>query len=124
MRPKEVSVTGRKFPETSWIRCDLTEDHKKHLKSLKFNAAQSLDALERLTEDGYKLSFSRDEKNDCIGVFITAPKEDGQVVQLCLSARGPTLTAAMMSVLYKHFEILKEDWSSNIDKRGQADPWG
>lgn len=124
MTIKKPEITGRKFPETAWIRCDLTKEHKEHLKQQKFDAKACLSAFERLCEDGYKLTFSRDEKNDCVGVFMTAPKDSQQPVQLCLSARGPTLTDAMMAILYKHFEVLSEDWSVHIDNRGQADPWG
>jgi hypothetical protein len=124
MPAKSPTTTGRKFPETAWIRCDLTDEHKKHMKSLKFEPKGALESLERLVEDGFKLTFSRDAKNDCVGAYLTSPKESESDPQLCLSARGPTLTSAIMVLLYKHFELLGEDWSSHIDKRGVADPWG
>lgn len=122
--PKKTDAKPSSFAPTVWVRCDLDEGEKKHLKANAMPADQLVRAICGLVDDGYKVSVSKDVKNDCVGAFLTAPKEmyDGQNV--VLSSRGPDGDAALRVLLYKHFEVLQADWGKRIQKDGTLDPWG
>lgn len=124
MASKQPLPTQKSFPKTVWVECDLGEDHKKHLKSLKVTAEKTMQGLDSLVVEGYKLSMSFETKNDCVGVYLTQPKPEGQEYTVCLSARGPSLDKALMVLLYKHFEMLQGDWSGKVKAGSYIDPWG
>lgn len=86
--------------------------------------AQILKGMEDLVLSGHKVTFAFEEKNDCVAVYCTAPKEDKDGPPICLSARGPSLEKAMMVLQYKHYELLQGDWSGKVKAGSYIDPWG
>lgn len=122
--PSKPSKNVGGYQPTVWVSCDLDESEKKHLKANKMPGEQLVNALSQLVDDGYKVSVSKDEKNDCVGAFLTAPKVLYDNQNVVLSSRGPDVDGALRVLMYKHFEILKGDWGKKIGKGGVLDPWG
>lgn len=124
MVSKKPTVTGKSFNPSRWVACELSSSDKKHLKAVEISLETIMAGLGRLIDDGYRLSMGYETKNDAVGVYLTAPKDPALEYTMCLSARGPTLERALVVLNYKHFEMLKEDWSGHVDKSGAIDPWG
>jgi len=124
MANKKPEVTGKSFNPSRWVACELSASDKKHLKTVEVSFEQLLTGLSRLIDDGYRLSMGFETKNDAVGVYLTAPKDPTVNYTMCLSARAPTLEKALVVLSYKHFEMLKGDWSGHVDKSGAIDPWG
>jgi hypothetical protein len=119
-----------KKPKTSsewtsiFVRCDLDKDTKEQVKKMDPKYEATLDGLDQLLHDGYKVSFSPDKYHDCCGCFISHPdpahKNHGQ----CLTARGPDFLGAAKVAVFKHFTILDGDWGTPVDQKDQRDEWG
>lgn len=118
------SGQSRNFPDTLWVKCELKESDKDDLQRRAVDAPELLSALGGIIEQGFKISISYDERSDCVGAYLTAPKEmfAGRVV--CLSARAPDMARAVLVLLYKHFEVLHEDWSQDLPTGGGKGQWG
>jgi len=124
MASKTSSKAASNYPQTQWVACDLPKEVKERLKKEKVNEPAIFKSLDNLVEQGYKFSLSRDRRADCIGCYITAPRESDDEPVRCLSARAPTVAASIMVLLYKHYEMLQEDWTGAVGKDGVIDPWG
>jgi len=124
MPAKKPTVTGKSYTQSRWVSCELADSDKKHLKSVKVSHEQIFSSLAQLIDDGYRLSLGYEERNDCVGVYLNAPKNPSVEYTMCLSARGPDIEKALTVLMYKHFEMLKGDWSGKVDKSGAIDPWG
>jgi len=124
MASKRTTNPTTGFPPTQWVVCELPTPVKDRLKKEKVNEPAVFKSLDNLVESGYKFSLSRDERADCVGCYLTAPRNDGSTSVRCLSARAPTVAAAIMVLLYKHYEMLQEDWSGSLKENGLIDPWG
>lgn len=112
------------FPPTEWVSCELTEDEKKYLKSQEVSDSELLENVAAVLAAGFKVSISFDERSDCVGAYLTAPRGRNEAVTHCLSARAPFLQAALHVLLYKHFTKLKEDWGAAAKETGKRDQWG
>ena len=112
------------FPPTAWVKAELSESEKADLKGREISEAELVDSLEGIIAAGYKISISYDERSDCVGAYLTAPKELFPGRTVCLSARAPSVGYAITVLLYKHFEKLKEDWRGGLEDTKERDAWG
>lgn len=110
--------------QTLWVACDLNDADKEVLKKKPYNANEMMGGLSALVDAHYRITISFDEKADCVGAYLTAPREKASDPVKCLSARGHTLDQALISLLYKHFEKLQEDWGGVTKGGALIDPWG
>lgn len=124
MASKLPMPAPKSYAKTVWVECDLNEEHKKHVKSLKMGPDKIIQGLDTLIGEGYKVSMMFEEKNDCVGIYCTAPRQEGQDFVMCLSARGPSVDKALMVLVYKHFEMLNSDWTGKLKAGSYIDPWG
>lgn len=119
---KSKAPTG--FPQTRWVKCDLSEDQKNDLKQREISDTDTMGAVQGMLSEGFKVSISYDERSDCFGAYATAPKEAFGSGTVCLSARAPLLAQALSVLLYKHFEVLREDWRQAGSEESRKDKWG
>jgi len=112
------------FPPTTWVECDLTPEEKDDLKQRELSIEDTIQSLAGVIAEGFKVSFSYDDRGEFYGCYFTAPKDAFEGRTVCLSARAPSLEKALSVLLYKHFEKLKGDWQSEGAMRGKKDSWG
>lgn len=108
----------------SFVSCELTDEQKKHVKAHLPQITEALDSVDRLVRDGFKLSVRFEDRSVAYACWLTGPEKDSDCSGLVLSARGPSLVAALGVLLYKHFEILHEDWRVADVQGQQRDSWG
>lgn len=121
--PKKAEIPRKQW-EVTFVRCDLDKATKDKAKSWDVKFEQTIDGLERLILDGYKVSMSHDKYNDCVGVFATMPDQSHQNHGMCLTARGPGMLPALKMLIYKHFHILDAVWDTEVNQENQRDQWG
>lgn len=121
--PKK-SQSGRGFPETAWVKCDLSDEQKNFLKGQEVSDAELMEGMAALAGEGYKISLSYDQRSDCIGVYITSPEKARNGALQCLSARAPSMAQAVAVLLYKHYTLLAGDWGTAAGIEGSKDKWG
>lgn len=123
---KKSSVTAKKPVGDNFgkfVSCSLSEEDKAHVKEHLLGSSDILDKLEDLCREGYKISVSFDERSDAVGAFMTRVSQGDPHTGWTLTARAPFAVAALTVLLYKHFEMLKEDWTTAM-AGGQRDGWG
>jgi len=115
-------------PRQSWnvdfIQCELDKATKDHVKTWDPKFEATLDGLDRLIMDGYKVSLSLDKYHDCVGAFMTMPDQQHKSHGLCLAARGPSVLLALKVLVFKHFQILDGNWQTSNRQTGERDEWG
>lgn len=122
-RGKKPETKPKQF-DFQFVKCDLPVETKEMVKKWDEDYTLTIDNLERMIEDGYKISISRDKYNDCIGAFATHPDQQSPNNGFCLSARGPSMLNALKVLVYKHFNILQEKWYTEVDQAYERDSWG
>lgn len=124
-RAKTGKSTARQsYPETIWVSCELSQGEKDDLRARGVLEKELLQSLDALISEGFKVSVSYDSRSDCVGCYATAPKDAYPGRTVCLSARAPRLAQAVAVLLYKHFEVLREDWTEHLGAAAQKDQWG
>lgn len=121
---KAPSRSTGAYPETIWVAADLSDEEREGLKRRSVPIEDTIKALAGLIEQGFKISISYDERSDCVGAYLTAPKAASKGRTICLSARAPTLEKALLVLLFKHFEKLHEEWEGYLGEGGQRPQWG
>jgi hypothetical protein len=115
-------------PRPSWsvdfVSCELDKATKEAVKKWDPKFESTIDGLDRMVADGYKISISLDKMHDCIGVYATMPDQSSKHHGLCLSSRGPSMLLALKVLVYKHFTILEQNWDAENNQRGEYDVWG
>lgn len=110
--------------EVSFVSCELDKSTKEAVKAWDVKFEATIDAIDRLILDGYKVSISQDKFHDCTAVFMTMPDKTHKHSGLCLTARGPNYLSALKVLVYKHYNILQEDWGAVVEQAYKRDSWG
>jgi hypothetical protein len=86
-----------------FVSIELSPEDKAHLREWVVPPEELWQELERLADNGYKVSLSVDMANT--GGIVAVTGKRGCVPETnenrCLVSRGPTLEGAMLSTLYK-----------------------
>lgn len=93
-----------------FVNCELDTDDKEAIKSNIMKAVAAADVVAKLVENGYRVSFSWDERSDAVSVIITGVSETCPNKGWALSARAPSFLGAVTALWYKHMNKLGEDW--------------
>lgn len=118
-KPKQANA----FERASFVRCELNDAQKDHLKSQQYTWDDVNEHIEALVELRYKLSVSKDEYNTSYAVWLTPQNPADPNHGLILSGRGPSCCAAFAVAFYKHFTILDGVWPHG-DSAKSRDQWG
>lgn len=110
--------------EVQFISCELDKDTKQAARNWDPKFEQTMDIIDRLTAEGYKISISPDKFHDCIGAFATIADINHPHHGLCLTARGPSFILALKMLAFKHSQVLQEDWTTQVAERRSTDNWG
>ena len=113
---------GLKNYSGSWVGfvdLVLTNEEKEHLSSMGFEDYPDMRVfLERVLEDGYKVSLVTDEKHSCVIMTLTGKGEGCVNAGYSLSARGPDLLGALLVLDFKHRVLCDEGrWSGHEEGR-------
>lgn len=99
------------FGDSKFINYSLDEAQKSALKALPYDAEQCLLDLDRVTNSGYKVSFSWDDYGQCYSCFWT--RRDAKHVNsgFVLTSRGSTVLKAFKQAMYLHYDLFDEQWA-------------
>ena len=111
------------FVKAKFVRGELSDQEKVHVKAQSYVWDDVPEHLEQLVEAGYKVTCSQDKYNSAFAVWITPRDEENPNHGLILSARGPTLLAALSVAFYKHYTKFDTVWPRDNEGR-ERDPWG
>jgi hypothetical protein len=120
-KPSETT-NGGGSPLPTFVSCELNDAERAVVKANVLSGKDTIDKMHELIEEGYKFSFSFDDRSGAIMLVVTGSKtrENGG---LAMSSRGPSCEAAFSMFVYKHFEKLHERWSEAPSRAAQS-IWG
>jgi len=121
---KKTGESQRRDWEVDFAHIELSSADKSELAKFDVKFEQTFDTLSRANVDGWKLSISRDERNDCTISALTSPKVAGGGRQVCITARGPDLMQAMRVLAYKIVVILEGDLTAAQGVQESRSQWG
>ena len=111
-KPRQKSQYSNGFK--GFIQCDLTDKQKAALKASAFTLEDGDSAIAKLNEQGYKFGLSYDSYNSCYQCSMNCGIEDSVNNGWCLTGRGSSPMKALKQVLYKHFQVFREDWTHGM----------
>lgn len=108
---KGLAATKQQFQDIKFVNYNLTEeqknDHDSTNRPVEYVAVQGV----KLISKGYAVKISFDSYSKCYQATLTVWNEANHNFGYGLSARGATPERALSLLLYKHFDVLKENWS-------------
>lgn len=112
----KANGTTSGFSDFKFVNVSLSSDEKRELERLAADPSQfPVEGLFRLAASGYKLSINRDKDGGGYLCSATDLRPDSPSGKWVLVGRGSTPFNAWVSLAYKHFVLLSEDWSANYE---------
>jgi hypothetical protein len=105
--------SGKDFQFEGWVNVRLEEEHKAEIAHLAQNTNPDglIDWLAAMAFDGYSFSASWDDYSDALQVSLVCKDADDPNYGLGLSSRHPDFDMAVLSLQYKHEQILDGNWT-------------
>jgi hypothetical protein len=95
-----------------FVRRELTETEKLEFRTWRDDIDTVIGELDRMLEDGHKVSLKYDLYNGAYAAFIFAD-DDSDNAGYCLTGRGGNAYRALSEALYKHVVLLRGNWVVN-----------
>lgn len=116
-KPKPASSS---FVQSEFINYPLSAEQKLEVKAWKPSFADIDDALLKLCEAGYRITFRWDERSSAFACWVNPSSEDSPNNGLTLSGRGSTPLKAAKQALYIH-NLFDGDWAGNYRQFKEED---
>lgn len=103
--------TGRQRENTvDFVNYELSAEETAVYRKWRDDVAGLIGHLDRMAQDGYKVSIKYDDYSESFACFVFAD-DAGDNAGKCLTGRGGTTYRALAEALFKHVEIFGGDWS-------------
>lgn len=121
--PGQAGGGKKEFVPSKFVRSELTDQEKEHVKAQNYVWDDIPEHLVALVEGGYKISLTNDKNSNAFAVWLTPSDANNPNHGFTLSARGPTLLAAIAVAIYKHYTKFDGIWPKD-DNVVVRDQWG
>jgi|WetSurMetagenome_2_1015567.scaffolds.fasta_scaffold195024_2 hypothetical protein len=118
--PQE-SASSPKHEWKGFIDVPLTTEDKARFEIWRGEAEDLLAAVGAAVADGYKLSVSYDQRNNCFQAALTGMLGAAENVGFTMVGRAGTPDKAIAVVMFKHFELAQQGPWSNLVGPGRGD---
>jgi hypothetical protein len=103
---------------TQWINVSLSDHDAEQLASEEVTDEQVFADVLALVVQGFEVRIKQRDGNESYIAMLFPVSANHPFDGLALSAYAPTPNVALRALLYKHFRILQEDWSSYLHRSG------
>jgi len=129
MTAKEAKKSGKKLTSdkatwTGFANIDLTAEDKEAIKGGVLDGDSVLDICGNMLGTGHKIALSYDPEKDTITAAATGVYTYCKNAGLTLTCFARTITDVLTVLAYKHDVVAKEDWTSFVRGKRQADDIG
>lgn len=118
---QRARLTGNTWEQAEFIKRELTESEQRACKEWDFPEVEAFDALSRLCDQGYKVTFRTDDYNGGFACWLLPAKDSADNSGLILTGRGSNSYKAFKQAYYKHAVLFSEQWPRGIDRRGDGE---
>jgi hypothetical protein len=118
-------VSGKDFKFERWINVRLEDEHKAALQALadEVSFEELMDWIASMAYQGYSFSCAWDDYSDAQQVSLVCKAADDPNFGCGLSARHPDFDLAVLTLRYKHLDMLGGVWN-NAPPTPQGNAWG
>jgi len=120
---RERPVNG-KGAFKGFIQHNLTAEEKKAYDNWTLSPDDLWDAIERIIDNGYKLSTSHDDYNSTRQASLTCNNPKLPDYGWVLVARAPDSFNAIALIVFKHTVLLGENWTEFHARARETSSWG
>jgi len=114
---------GARSGPPQFIQYRLNEQEMEQAKNAAETYSDLGEIVAQFIEEGYKFSASHDNYGGGTQCFITPSEKDRPNSGFTLSARAPTLIAAVAVLCWKHYTLFSQEWPQDVQpNRGGG--WG
>jgi len=105
---KRSNASSSGFTPTTFVKCDLTSEDKKHVTEfIKKSAASMDDLVIEVLQTNHKISFSFNGQTDSFICSVTGKPEDCNNASKCYTSHAKDYVTALWVALYKFHVIWK-----------------
>lgn len=108
--------------EFRFINYNLTTTDLDDLAEYDLETEFPLERSLELVAEGYKLSFSNDERNQSFICALTDKRESSEFFNACVTGRGATAYDAWCALAYRHFVVAADGWAALGDSPDRTVP--
>jgi hypothetical protein len=112
-RQSKSATVQSDWQQAQFINRDLTTEEQAACKGMDFSEAEAMDAMERLTQQNYKITFRLDDYHHCASCWLLPDKTHPDNAGKILTGRGSSAYKAFKQVYYKHAVLFSEIWPSD-----------
>lgn len=113
---KPKTTTPSKNGLGKFINYSLSDEQRTTLKNLPYEPRTFVDDLDRISNSGYKVSFSWDDYSNGFACFWTQKDPKHENAGFVLTARGSTTLKAFKQAMFLHFEIFGGLWADYYER--------
>lgn len=110
------------FKQAQFVNYTLSKSEVARLRKWFTEHFNDRDWLSDVTQDGYKISFSFDERTKTSACWFIPRDPDGENGGMILSGRGGNPTSALVECVFKHCILFDKRWPSP-DASGETWTW-
>jgi len=108
------------FQKSEFINYDLSKTEKEACKAWDMSLSELDLMMQKLNESSYKISVGWDNYSRAFASFLVPQDAQMENYGLILTGRGTTPVKAIKQVLFKHYNVLGDDWTNF--SRGDHEP--
>lgn len=112
-KPNASSTQSNAMANARFINIALTKEQSAFLKAKQFTSDDAFAHLERLLDDGYKLSVSYDDYHNCFSASLVPIGVDHMHAGFILAGKGSSALKAVKQLMYIHYELLDGIWPTD-----------
>lgn len=104
--------SSKPFEFRGFVNVRLSDQDKQAIGAIDQPLGDLMETLGALILSGYKLSISYDRYSSAVQISLTCTDPQSGNYGYAISARHPDLALALVTLVYKHFDLLGMDWSN------------
>lgn len=113
-------MAAKKVKNTSgvkWVDISLTVAESKAMKEAYADFEKLAGDIERIQDDGYKITLTDDTYNECSACYIIPKDEKNGNFGMILTARGSDTWKAIRGALFRHYVLFEGSKWTNHEKQ-------
>jgi len=121
-RKSNHATGGKSLPQAQFINHNFTPDDKAKFKEWAASSmAQLGDIIDRLTDDGYRITLKPDDYTGAYACFLQAISPDSDNAGFILTGRSHSSSMALLAAVYRHYVLFEGDWPTDTVYKSRMD---
>lgn len=115
---------SQEWGKFEFVAVNLTEEEKKQFRlAYKDKPNDLLNPLDGFLKNGYKISLSYDQQNNCVLASMTGKDPASPNYNYVMTSRAADAWESLALALFKHYQVCDdEDWGGDTREDGRS--WG